>query len=100
MADTRKAVAVKAADAPVSAIGHGAVLHAIERNTTSLELPRLGIVRLPSPDALASYGGLVTLAAVGVMEWPVALAIGVGHLLAQSHHIRLLHDFGEALEEA
>jgi hypothetical protein len=34
------------------------------------------------------------------MEWPIAVAIGAGHLLAQQNHLRLLHDFGEALEEA
>lgn len=33
---------------------------------------------LPPPDRLAYYAGLGALAAFGVVEWPVALAIGVG----------------------
>ena len=81
-------------------LGHGAVLRAIQGNTVDVPLPVVGTVRLPPLDSLALYGGLATLAAVGIMEWPVAAAIGVGHLLVQQQHFRLLHDFGEALEEA
>ena len=81
-------------------IGHGAVLRAIERNTVTVVLPALGTLRLPPRETLAWFAGLATLTAVGLMEWPVAVAIGAGHLLAQQSHVRLLHDFGEALEEA
>jgi hypothetical protein len=81
-------------------LGHGAVLRAIQGNTVDVPLPVVGTVRLPPLDSLALYGGLATLAAVGIMEWPVAAAIGVGHLLVQQQHFRLLHDFGEALEKA
>jgi hypothetical protein len=81
-------------------IGHGAVLRAIQGNSINVPLPVLGTVRLPPLDSLAWYGGLATLAAIGLMEWPVAAAIGAGHLIAQQQHFRLLHDFGEALEEA
>jgi len=81
-------------------IGHGAVLRAIEQNTVRVILPALGTVRLPPPETLAWFGGLAVLGVLGVMEWPVAVAIGAGHLLAQQSHLRLLHDFGEALEEA
>jgi hypothetical protein len=35
-------------------------------------------LQLPSPQRLIYYAGLGTLAAVGVIEWPVAAAIGVG----------------------
>jgi hypothetical protein len=81
-------------------LGHGAVLRAIQGNTVDVPLPVVGTVRLPPLDSLALYGGMATLAAVGIMEWPVAAAIGVGHLLVQQQHFRLLHDFGEALEKA
>lgn len=37
---------------------------------------------LPSPPALLFYGGLAVTAALGVIEWPVAAAIGVGSALA------------------
>jgi len=81
-------------------LGHGAVLRAIQGNTVNVPLPLLGTVQLPPLDSLALYGGLAALAAVGLLEWPVAAAVGVGHLLVQQQHFRLLHDFGEALEEA
>lgn len=81
-------------------IGHGALLRAIEKNTVGVVLPGLGSVQLPPPDVLAWFGGLGALVALGIMEWPIAVAIGTGHLLAQQHHLRLLRDFGEALEAA
>jgi hypothetical protein len=73
---------------------------AAERHTTHLHVPVLGRVELPPPDQLAFMGGIVTLAVVGVMEWPVALVLTAGHLLAHNRHVQLLRDFGKALEEA
>ena len=81
-------------------IGHGALLHAIENNYPKVTIPFLGDMHLPPPQQLAWLGGLATLAVVGVLEWPVAAAIGIGHVLAQQHHLQVLRDFGEALEEA
>ena len=81
-------------------IGHGARLRALQGNSVNFPLPVLGTVRLPPMDSLVWLGGLATLAAVGLVEWPVAAAIGVGHLLVQQEHFRILHDFGEALEQA
>ncbi|GAA3114069.1 hypothetical protein GCM10010466_01480 [Planomonospora alba] len=45
----------------------------------------LGIARsfLPPRERLAYYGGLGALAAFGLLEWPVAAAIGVGTVIAQ-----------------
>lgn len=34
------------------------------------------------PDAVLYLGGLVGLAAVGVLEWPVAAAVGIGAAVA------------------
>ncbi|WP_344592678.1 hypothetical protein [Actinomadura vinacea] len=39
--------------------------------------------RLPSPPQLAFYGGLAATAVFGVIEWPVAAAIGVGTMIAR-----------------
>ncbi|HEX6498422.1 MAG TPA: hypothetical protein VF054_05240 [Micromonosporaceae bacterium] len=73
----------------------------IEKNSIRVTLPfGVGSIRLPQPDRLAWYAGITTLAVLGVVEWPVAVAVAVGHLIAENHHHRLLHDFGEALEEA
>ena len=77
-----------------------AAVRAGEKNSVRLELPCVGAVTLPSTDQLAFLGGVATLAAVGIIEWPVAALLGVGHLLAASRGNRVLRDFGEALEEA
>ena len=81
-------------------IGHGAVLRAIEKNTTQVAVPALGRLHLPPPQTLAWLGGLTALAVLEIVEWPVAVVIGAGHLLAHQTHLQLLRDFGEALEEA
>lgn len=60
----------------------------------------IGTVRLPTPDRLAFYGGIAALALFGVVDWPVAMVIGVGHLLAEDHHHKVLAEFGTALGEA
>lgn len=38
---------------------------------------------LPPPERIAYYGALGVLAAVGVLEWPVAAAIGAGTMIAR-----------------
>ncbi len=40
-------------------------------------------VKLPPPERMAFYGGLGALAAVGVVEWPVAAAIGAAAVVAR-----------------
>ncbi|MBP2066369.1 hypothetical protein [Streptomyces iranensis] len=57
-------------------------------------------MELPSADQLCFLAGLGVIAAVGIIEWPVAAAIAVGHGLAHSQHGKALREFGEALEEA
>ena len=103
MTTTTDGVVARAEAPPVQrtlTIGHGAVLHAIERNSVQVVIPALGRVQLPPRQTLAWFGGLAVLGVLGVMEWPVVAVIGAGHLLAQQSHLKLLHDFGEALEEA
>ena len=55
---------------------------------------------LPSTEELAFIGGIGLLAAVGVLEWPIAATLAVGHLFASSRHNKVLRDFGSVLEEA
>ncbi|MGI5158275.1 hypothetical protein [Microbispora sp. CA-102843] len=38
---------------------------------------------LPPPERIMYYGGLGALAVLGILEWPVAAAIGAGTLIAQ-----------------
>jgi hypothetical protein len=77
---------------------------AVERvrdaDTFAVNLPVVGRVRIPRPDQLAYYGALAGLAALEIIDWPIALAIGAGHVLASSHHNRVAQELGEALEQA
>ncbi len=73
----------------------------IEKHTLRVTLPDdLGTVRLPEPERLAYYGGIAALAAFGILDWPVAVVLGIGHLLAEDHHHKVLAEFGEALSDA
>jgi hypothetical protein len=65
-----------------------------------LRLPLVGPVAVPPPDRLAYFAGLGVLAAIEVIEWPIALVIGAGHLLADQHWSRVLGGVGEAAEDA
>ena len=73
-----------------------------EIETVVVNLPGLGRVRVPRPrpEQLAYYGVLGALAAFELIEWPIALVIGAGHLLAQNQHSRVAQELGEALQDA
>lgn len=71
-----------------------------EGQTFAINLPLVGRVAVPRPEQLAYYGGLAALAALELIDWPVALVIGTGHLLASNHRNQILEELGEALEEA
>jgi hypothetical protein len=47
----------------------------------AVQLPVVGRVPIPRPDQLAFYGALAGLVVVELVDWPVAVAIGVGHAL-------------------
>lgn len=76
-----------------------AVEHIREGETFAVNLPVIGQVDVPRPEQLAYYGGLAALAAFELIDWPVALVIAAGHILASNHHNRLLEELGEAMEE-
>ena len=70
-----------------------------EAETFVVNVPVVGQLEIPRPEQLAYYGGLAALAAFELIDWPVALVIAAGHLLAANHHNRLLEEIGEAMEE-
>jgi hypothetical protein len=76
-----------------------AVLKVREGETFAINLPLFGPVGIPRPEQLAYYGGLAALAAIELIDWPVAVVIAAGHLLASNHHNKLLEELGEAMEE-
>jgi hypothetical protein len=49
---------------------------------------------------MAYYAGIGLLAAVGLIEWPLAVVIATGHLLADQHMFSRLRGLGEAAESA
>lgn len=67
--------------------------------TFAINLPVVGKVAVPRPEQLAYYGGLAALAAFELIDWPVALVIATGHVLASNHRNQLLEELGEALED-
>jgi hypothetical protein len=56
-------------------------------------------VESPPIEHLVFYAGLAVLAGVGLVEWPVALALGVGHALIDITRRPGLQALGELLEE-
>jgi hypothetical protein len=75
----------------------------VQENSTHVEFTVAGThveITMPPLDKLAFYAGLVGGAAVGLVEWPVAVLAGVGHLLSDDRHNRMLHALGEALDAA
>lgn len=76
-----------------------AVQHIREGETFFLSVPVFGRLEIPRPEQLAYYGGLAALAAFELIDWPVAVVIAAGHLLASNHHNKILEELGEAIEE-
>ncbi|HKH53884.1 MAG TPA: hypothetical protein VKA58_00365 [Propionibacteriaceae bacterium] len=65
----------------------------------AMNLPVVGRVRIPRPEQVAYFGALGVLAAVEIIDWPIALAIAAGHVLVTNQHNRVAQEVGEALEE-
>ena len=70
-----------------------------EGQVYSVELPMVGRVPLPSPRQLAIYAALGGLAVLEVIDWPVAVAMGIGSALV-SHQLSDLEAREEVLAEA
>ncbi|CAN3131581.1 hypothetical protein ACNUDN_27110 [Mycobacterium sp. smrl_JER01] len=66
-----------------------AVRRVREAQSFAVQLPVVGRVRLPRPEQLAFYGALGVLAAVEIIEWPVALVLATGHLLVHEEQNRI-----------
>jgi hypothetical protein len=75
------------------------VQRSVKRAGIPVRVPCVGEVTLPPPQRLAFFGGLAALAAVGFLDWPVAIVIVAGHALADQHWSHVASGIGEALEE-
>ncbi len=67
--------------------------------TTRLRLPGLGTLELSRPE-LAFVGGIAVMGVLGLLDWPIALVLGAGHLLASDRSNRSARALGQAMEEA
>ena len=65
-----------------------------------VDVPLLGPVGWPPTGTLAFAVVLGGLAATEVIAWPVAVIVGVGHILARDHDNRLIREIGEGLQIA
>lgn len=81
-------------------VGRRAADAACQVGQTCLKLPVVGTVWIPPPERLAWYGGIALLAGMGMLEWPVAVVLTAGHLLADQERFESLRAFGAALEHA
>jgi hypothetical protein len=100
MASEKAAAGEKAEAEHLAEHPHAAAAEARHTTRTRIDVPVLGTVDLPPPDELAFLAGIGVLAVVGVIEWPVAVVLGVGHALAGWRRNKLIREFGEALERA
>ena len=64
----------------------------------SIRLPLVGTVRVLPPDQLAFYGVLGGLAILELIDWPVALAMGIGSAVVARHLSQLEEREEEVLE--
>ncbi|NYH44163.1 hypothetical protein HNR22_003890 [Micromonospora jinlongensis] len=72
----------------------------VQMYSRRMDLPMLGEVALPPPDKVTYYAGIGVLAALQVIEWPIALVVTAGHLLADQHFSGLARGVGRALQDA
>ncbi|HZR13273.1 MAG TPA: hypothetical protein VFC33_08485 [Acidimicrobiia bacterium] len=102
---TPKKTTAKKTTAPQAAAGdhargqRAAAHRAVRRINLDVHLPVIGEVVLPEPAHLAWYAGLATLAALEIVEWPIAVVLAIGKALADNHGNHALEEFGQALEE-
>jgi hypothetical protein len=54
--------------------------------------------RLAPQHHLAWYAGLAAMAALEVIEWPLAILMMLGHEIAHRAHCEALRDFAEGVE--
>jgi hypothetical protein len=89
------------AEKSARAVSHRTAVERVrDANSFAVNMPVVGRIRIPRPEQLAYYGALGALAAFEIIDWPIALAIAAGHVLASNHHNKVAEELGEALESA
>jgi hypothetical protein len=76
----------------------GPLMH--RANDLRISVPVIGEVRLPPAQNLAFFAAVGALTAFGLIQWPVALIVVVGHVLATRARRSTVRGFGEGLAQA
>lgn len=64
-----------------------------------VRVPGIGVtLQLPPPERIAWYLGLAAMAAFDIVDWELALIIGIGHLLADNSRYRFLAEMASGAE--
>lgn len=71
----------------------------MRRDMVHVSLPVVGQLHLPPTEEMVFLGGTAFLAVIGVLEWPVAVLLSVGHILSLNGRNKAVRAFGETLEE-
>ena len=80
-------------------VDHRAVVESVRSaRSFELELPIVGSIPVPPPEQIAYFAVVGLMVAFEIIEWPVAVTIAAGHLLATEQHNHVLEEIGEALE--
>jgi len=89
-----------AGNAPRTPVEHAvlAAEQALRRNSLFLRIPVLGALTLPAPEQVAFIGGVAVVAVIGLLDWPVAVLLVIGHGVATQSHRKMVRALGEALE--
>src|SRR5262245_12157882 len=72
----------------------------VTTNLRHVRVPVLGEIALPPPERVAYYAGMGVLVAVGLIEWPLAIVVAGGHVLADQSMFARIRGLGEAAESA
>ena len=63
-----------------------------------VDVPLVGPVGWPPTGSAAFLVVVGGLAVLDVVSWPLALVVGIGHVLARDHDHRVVHEIGEGLQ--
>ncbi len=66
-----------------------------------MQIPVLDLqIHKPTRGSLAWYGAVGTMAAVGIVEWPLAAVVAAGHLVAENTRSPAAEGAAEGAESA
>jgi hypothetical protein len=97
MATTRRKMSITATASPLPANGRAPTVRRVKRRSAKRR-SGLDIAHSRGPEHLAWYAGITVMALLEVIEWPVAIAIAVGHEIAHRSRSKALRELAEGIE--